>query len=90
VPNINPDFPLFHSIFTFAGFYIIPPIFGVSFSPLITMVSPVLISMGLRKIYLKFYAKDEPKIVIISKDEFEKKFNQLNTENKEDKQDDGN
>ena len=30
VPNINPNYPLFHYIFKFAGFYLIPPVFGVS------------------------------------------------------------
>ncbi len=51
VPNINYDYPLFHFIFTSAGFYIIPPIFGISFSLLAMMITCVLISMGLKKAY---------------------------------------
>ena len=74
VPNINPDFPLFHFIFKFAGFYLIPPIFGINISPMPSMVGLVLCSMGLKKIYIKFFAKKEPKIVFLSKEDFEKKF----------------
>ena len=74
VPNINPNYPLFHCIFKFAGFYLIPPIFGINISPMPSMIALVLGSMGLKKLYVKFYAKNEPKIVILSQKEFEKKF----------------
>ena len=74
VPNLNPDFPLFHCIFKLAGFYLIPPIVGINISPMPQMMILVLTSMGLRKLYVKFYAKNEPRIVIMSQEEFEKKF----------------
>jgi uncharacterized protein YggT (Ycf19 family) len=84
IPNINPNYPLFHTMFTFAGFYLIPPIFGISFSPMAMLILPTLISMGLRKIYLKYFAKDEPKIVVLTKEEFEKSFPELKKEEKND------
>ncbi len=87
VPNINMDYPLFHYIFKFAGFYIIPQFFGIFISPMVVMISLVLISMGLRKLYVKFYAPKEPKIVFLTKDEFIKKFNEQNQKG-EDKKDD--
>lgn len=74
VPNLNPDFPLFHCIFKLAGFYLIPPIVGINISPMPQMMILVLTSMGLRKLYVKFYAKNEPRILIMSQEEFEKKF----------------
>lgn len=77
VPNINPDFPLFHFIFKFAGFYLIPPIFGINISPMPSMVGLVLCSMGLKKIYIKFFAKKEPQIVFLSKETFEKSVKKL-------------
>lgn len=87
VPNINPNYPLFHFIFKFAGFYIIPPFAGVSFSPALVMVTAVLISMGLRKIYIKYYASKNPQIIVLTPEEFAKK---LAEENREDKKDDCN
>ncbi len=72
VPNINPDFPLFHFIFVSAGFYIIPPFMGISFSPAFVMMICALIIMGLRKIYEKFYAKDRKEIIIITKEDLDK------------------
>lgn len=88
VPNINMDYPLFHFIFKFAGFYIIPPILGVSFSPMVIMVLLVLISMGLRKLYIKFYADKEPKIIVLTQDELIKKLTEQKQKG-EDKKDDG-
>jgi uncharacterized protein YggT (Ycf19 family) len=88
VPNINFDYPLFDFIFKSAGFYIIPPIFGVSFSVMFVMMALVLVSVGLKKIYLKYYAKDEPQIVILSKEEFEKTFGKVQSELEKDKKDD--
>lgn len=87
VPNINPDYPLFHYLFVGAGFYLIPPIKGISFSPVITMLVAGILSMGLRKLYDKFYKKDEPKIVVITPEEFMQKMNE---EKREDKKDDSN
>lgn len=89
VPNINMDYPLFHCIFKFAGFYLIPPVFGVSFSPMVIMVITVLISMGLRKIYIRYYADKEPKIIVLTQDEFVKKLNEQKQKG-EDKKDDSN
>ncbi|MCM1339365.1 MAG: hypothetical protein NC191_06815 [Muribaculaceae bacterium] len=84
VPNINPDYPLFHYIFTYTGFYLIPPVFGFLISPMLIMMTLVMTSIGLRKIYLKHYASKERKIVFMTKEEFMKKF----TNNNEDKKDD--
>ena len=88
VPNINYDYPLFHFIFLSAGFYLIPPIFGFLISPMLIMTVCVLISMGLGKIYKKYFAEEEPKIIVLSKDEFQKSFELLNKQMKEDKKDD--
>lgn len=95
VPNINPNYPLFHFIFKCAGFYVVPPVFGVSFSPMLVMIGLVLVSMGLYKIYDKFYSSKEPKIIVMSPEEFIKKVAQkelqndmkddINSSNKEDK-----
>lgn len=76
VPNINMDYPLFHYIFMFAGFYFVPPVFGISFSPMVVMVVLVLISMGLRKIYIRYYADKKPKIIVLTQDELIKKLNE--------------
>lgn len=73
VPNINPNYPLFHYIFKLAGFYIIPPIFGIYLSPAIVMVCIALISAGLHKIYEKYYLPKKPQVIVMSaKDFFEK------------------
>ncbi len=88
VPNINPDYPLFHYWFVAAGFYIIPPFWGVSFSPIVPMIVAGLASMGLRKIYDKYYAKDEPKIIVMTPDEFMKKMTE--EKERENKKDDSN
>lgn len=87
VPNINPDYPLFHYWFVSAGFYIIPPILGVSFSPVIAMIAAGAMSMGLRKLYDKFYKKDEPKIVVMTPEEFMQKMIE---DKREEKKDDSN
>lgn len=87
VPNINMDYPLFHYIFKFAGFYLIPPVFGVSFSPMLCMIMLVLVSMGLRKVYIKYYADKEPKIVILTKDEFINKLKAQKQKGEEKKDD---
>lgn len=80
VPNINPDYPLFAYIFKAAGFYLIPPILGFSFSPTVVVLALVIISVGLRKLYDKFFAKKEPEIIILTKDEL---INKLNKDIKE-------
>jgi uncharacterized protein YggT (Ycf19 family) len=90
VPNINFDYPLFDFIFKSAGFYLIPPIFGVSFSVMFVMVTLALISAGLKKVYLKYYFKEEPKLVVLSKEEFEQKFEKMQSELEKDKNDDNN
>ncbi len=96
VPNINPDYPLFDFIFKAAGFYLIPSFWGIIFSPAVVMICLALISAGLHKIYYKYYAKDEPQIIVMSPEEFMKKVQEKNLENdiitspeeKEDKEDD--
>lgn len=70
VPNINPNYPLFHYIFKFAGFYLIPPVFGISLSPMAVLVCTALISMGLVKLYDKYYASKEPQVIVVSPEEF--------------------
>ncbi len=87
IPNINYDYPLFNFIFKCAGFFIIPPIFGFIISPMLVLTSCALISVGLRKIYEKYYKKDEPSIVILTKDEFQKSMEMLSKQIKEDKKD---
>ena len=53
------------------------------------MVITVLISMGLRKIYIRYYADKEPKIIVLTQDEFVKKLNEQKQKG-EDKKDDSN
>lgn len=84
VPNINPDYPLFNFIFKFAGFYIIPPFAGVSFSPALVMAVVALISMGLRKLYNKYYAGKEPQIIVLTQDELIEKLKKEKGEEKKD------
>jgi uncharacterized protein YggT (Ycf19 family) len=90
VPNINYDYPLFDFIFKTAGFYLIPPFFGVSFSVMFVMIALALISTGLKKIYIKYYFENEPKIVVLSKEEFEQKFGKSQSELEKDENDDNN
>ncbi len=89
VPNINPNYPLFHMIFKSAGFYILPPFMGLSFSPAVVMVVCALISMGLGKIYNKYFASNEPEIIVVTPDQFIKEIREENKK-KEDKKDDCN
>ncbi len=70
VPNINPNFPLFNYIFKIAGFYIIPPIFGFIISPMLVLIILALIMMGLDKIYTKYYAPKDPKILVMTPEQF--------------------
>ena len=87
VPNINPAYPLFHYIFTAAGFYIMPAFAGISFSPALVMVLCALAITGLEKIYDKYYKKDEPKVVILTQQEFLEKFGKPENNSKERKED---
>lgn len=70
VPNINPNFTLFNFIFKMAGFYLVPPIFGFIISPMIMLIILALIMMGLSKIYVKYYATQEPKVVVMTPEQF--------------------
>lgn len=90
IPNINPDYPMFHYIFKMAGFYIIPPFMGMSFSPALVMVITALISMGLRKLYNKLYPQEERKIIILSPEEFMAQINKQKTETENIKKDEEN
>lgn len=74
VPNINPEYPLFHYIFKAAGFYIIPPFAGISLSPALVMIVCAFILTGLDKLYDKYFKKEEPKVVVLTQDEFLEKF----------------
>ena len=76
VPNINPNYPLFDFIFKAAGFYLLPGVIGITFSPAVVMIVLALISAGLRRIYDKYFAKDEPKIVVMSPEDFIRKIQQ--------------
>lgn len=78
VPNINYNYPLFHFIFKSAGFYIIAPVLGISFSPMVVMICCVLTSMGLAKIYKKYYTDKEHSVIILTKDEFERNIKLFN------------
>lgn len=84
VPNINYNYPLFHYIFKFAGFYLLPPVMGFIFAPAIIMTLCVLLSMGLEKIYQKYYASKEPKVIILTPDELAKKLKQTKEKQEED------
>lgn len=85
VPNINPDYPLFYYIFKFSGAYILPPVIGFAFGPALLMVICALISMGLKKIYIKFYAEKEPKVIVLTPEELVEKLNkQKEEDNKND------
>ena len=57
IPNINPNYPLFHYIFKFAGFYLIPPVMGMFISPALVLILTSLVMIGLSKIYHKFYER---------------------------------
>ena len=70
VPNINPNYPLFNYIFKIAGFYIIPPIFGLIISPMLVLIISALIMMGLDKIYTKYYASKDPKVLVMTPEQF--------------------
>ncbi len=70
VPNINPNYPLFNYIFKIAGFYIIPPIFGFIISPMLVLIISALIMMGLDKIYAKYYAPKDPKVLVMTPEQF--------------------
>jgi hypothetical protein len=70
VPNINPNFPLFNCIFKIAGFYLIPPVFGFIISPMLVMMISALIMMGLGKIYDKYYAPKDPKVIVMTPEQF--------------------
>ena len=76
VPNINPNYPLFKYIFKFAGFYLIPPVLGFSFSPMLIMITLVLISIGLHKIYNKYFRQEESVYIIPAEEFFETIKNQ--------------
>lgn len=76
VPNINPDYPLFHFIFLSTGFYILPPVLGFIFAPLFIMVLCALISAGLGKLYAKLNKDKVPHIMILSPEEFFEKMEQ--------------
>lgn len=70
VPNINPNYPLFNYIFKIAGFYLIPPVFGFIISPMLVMIISALIMIGLGKIYSKYYAPKEPKVLVMTPEQF--------------------
>ena len=74
IPNINPDYPLFHFIFLAAGFNLVPPIFGIGLGPALVMAVCAFISFGLGKIYQKFFADKDQKIVVVTPDELIQKL----------------
>lgn len=79
IPNVNPDYPLFHFIFKFAGFYLIPPVLGLLISPAVILIVTSLVIMGLSKIYNKFF---EPQLFYMSSEQFLKnaeKMSKLST-----------
>lgn len=70
IPYINPDYPMFHVIFTAAGFYIVPPFAGFAFGPAVMLTALVLISTGLNKLYEKYFMPEQPKIVVLTPEQF--------------------
>lgn len=84
IPNINPDYPLFHAIFKFAGFFLLPAIGGFIFAPLLIMTACVLISQGLGKLYLKLNKDKKPEIIILTPEEFMQKITSSEAEQKDD------
>ena len=74
VPNINPNYPLFHYIFNLA----------------LVMVVCAIIIAGLEKIYSKYYADKEPKIIVVSPEEFLAKLTQQKEEVKKNDSDNDN
>ena len=86
IPNINPMYPLFHYIFFFAGFYVIPAVMGISFSPIFMLCVLALCSIGLRKIYNKYYSPKNQEVYYISAEQFAKhleEFNKMNQSKEE-------
>ena len=77
IPNINPMYPLFHYIFKFAGFYMIPPVFGISFAPVCMLCICTIISIGLRKVYVKYYNPKDKEVFYISAEQFMKHLNEM-------------
>ena len=89
IPNINPNYPLFNIIFKIAGAGIIPPVLGFDIGPAGIVIILVLISTGLRKLYLRFFKPEEPEVIVLTKDDFEKCLDKYNKMKKED-EDNGN
>ena len=87
VPNINPDYPLFHFIFVSTAFYLLPRFFGFVFAPLLVMTVCVLVSQWLVKLYLKLTKDKRPEIIVMTPEEFFKKFEQQNMKKEEEKTD---
>lgn len=86
IPNINPNYPLFNFIFKLSGFYVIPPVFGFIISPMLILIILTLVMIGLTKLYDKYYAKEEPTVIIMSPEEFTQKLEELNKEKSETKE----
>ena len=78
VPHINPNYPMFHAVFKLAGFYLIPPVAGFAFAPVLMLVVLTLISTGLDKIYAKYFAKNQPKVIVLSPEQFIKAMENQN------------
>lgn len=74
VPNINPNYPLFHFIFVSTGFYILPSFFGFIFAPLFIMVLCALISAGLRKLHIKIIRHRQDELLALTPDELVKRL----------------
>lgn len=87
IPNINPNYPLFHFIFLSTGFYILPSFLGFIFAPLLIMVLCALISAGLRKLYIKLNKDNKQQILILSPEEFFEKMTQEKMKADKDKED---
>ena len=83
VPNINPAYPLFDFIFKSAGFYLIPPVFGFIISPVLMMILLTLVSIGVRKLYFKYFAPKEqkPNVIIMTPQEFMQAVNEGKIQN---------
>ena len=65
----------------------LPRFFGFVFAPLLVMTVCVLVSQWLVKLYLKLTKDKRPEIIVMTPEEFFKKFEQENSKKDEEKTD---
>ena len=77
IPNINPDYPLFHMLFKFSGFYLLPPFMGLALAPALLMVVGAFLIMMLEKIYDRFYKPEKQQVYFMSSEEFTRRLDEF-------------